>query len=166
MTVDFGIRIRCSCGDVEVLVEGQPVARAYCHCSSCRALYELPVLSATAWNKEALRVVAGQHLLGEYRPPGKQMARHFCRNCGTTVFGSNRLDLRVIRTSLLARSFPGGLPQALSPAFHLFYDDREISISDDLPKYRQGWDGPLHIEQDRQVGRGSTPAQPAAGIAR
>lgn len=119
------------------------MARAYCHCSSCRELYDLPVLSAAAWAHESVRIVKGHEFVGKFKHPDKQMERHFCRSCGTTVFGTNRIDLTIIRTSLLAKAMGEDFQETLKPEFHLFYSQREIAIDDGLPKYLEGWDGPL-----------------------
>lgn len=143
MTQNFELHLNCNCGCVELLVLGTPMACAYCHCPSCRNLYDLPVLSATAWKRNSVRIVKGQEFIEEYRHPTKQMSINFCRSCGTTVLGTNRLDLVVIRTSLIAKGMGGVLPDALAPEFHLFYQHREVDINDGLPKYLEGWDGPL-----------------------
>lgn len=119
------------------------MARAYCHCSSCRDFYDLPVLSATAWERDAVRIIKGQEFIGEFKHPTKQMSSKFCASCGTTVLGTNRLDLVVIRTSLIAKGMGGVLPDGLAPEFHLFYAHRGVDIDDGLPKYLEGWDGPL-----------------------
>lgn len=143
MTTSFEIPLGCNCGDIGLLISGIPVARAYCHCSSCRELYDLPLLSAVAWNNNSVRVVKGHESVGKHKHPDKQMERHFCRSCGTTVFGKNRIDLTIIRTSLIAKAMGGNIPKALTPEFHLFYAQREVTIDDGLPKYLEGWDGPL-----------------------
>ena len=41
------------------------------------------------------------------------------------------------------------VPDALRPAFHLFYADRELDIDDALPKYLEGWDGPVFVADQR-----------------
>lgn len=143
MTQSSELPLSCSCGAVELLVSGSPVARAYCHCSSCREFYGFPVLAATAWKNDVVRVSKGLGLLGKYKHPTKQMQRHFCLACGTTMFGANRLGLTVIHNSLIAKAWGGLLPDALTPEFHLFYAYREFDIDDELPKYLEGRDGPL-----------------------
>lgn len=140
MSANQALHLRCSCGTIELTVSGEPAARAYCHCATCRDFYGLPVLAATAWNPAALQVTQGQTRLGEYRHPTRQMRRHFCQDCGDTLYGVNRLGMAVIRNALLARAFGGNVPDALRPAFHLFYADRELDIDDALPKYLEGWD--------------------------
>lgn len=143
MTSSDPVLLSCSCGTIELSLCGAPAARAYCHCDSCRDFYGLPLLAATAWPSTALRVSKGAQDLGEFKHPHKQLQRFFCQACGETLFGSNRLDMRVIRNSLFARAAGGELPAALAPQFHLFYAQRELDVDDALPKYLEGWDGPL-----------------------
>ena len=143
MTKKFEIPFSCNCGEVRLLINGSPAARAYCHCSSCRELYDLPVLSAVAWSRDSIQVTDGQQLIAMYKHPTKRLARYFCQSCGTTVFSTNRLDLSLVRTSLIAKAMGGVISADLRPEFHLFYAQREVSINDDLPKYLEGWDGPL-----------------------
>ena len=142
--------LNCSCGEVEVQIAGSPAACAYCHCTSCRDFYGLPVLAATAWRNEAVQVVKGSDRLGEYQHPTKQMQRHFCRACGETMFGTNRLGLTVVRTSLLARSSGGSLSAEFNPKLHLFYAYRELDVDDELPKYLEGTSGPLFSKPEPQ----------------
>ncbi|HSV53762.1 MAG TPA: GFA family protein [Burkholderiaceae bacterium] len=135
--------LRCSCGTVELAISGSPAACAYCHCSTCRDFYSLPVLAATAWKNDAVRVTKGNDRLGEYKHLTKQMQRHFCLACGETLFGANRLGLTVVRTSLLVKALGGSLPAEFTPKFHLFYAYREFDVDDELPKYLEGRSGPL-----------------------
>jgi hypothetical protein len=136
-------RLSCSCGSIKLLVAGKPIARAYCHCASCRDFYSLPVLAATAWKTDAIVVATGQEVLGVYQHPTKQLRRHFCTNCGEAMFGVNRLGLTVIQTALFAKAAGGALPNELSPEFHLFYAQRELDMGDELPKYLEGRGGAL-----------------------
>ncbi len=135
--------LSCSCGSVGMVVSGRPVARAYCHCSSCREFYGLAVLSATAWKSEAVSIVKDQALVKTHQHPTKQLQRCFCSSCGTNLFGVNRLGFKVIHTSLFAESAGGVVPKELMPEFHLFYAQRELSIDDELPKYLEGRSGPM-----------------------
>jgi hypothetical protein len=134
-------RLHCSCGSVELLVSGKPMARAYCHCASCRSFYGLPVFAATAWKAESVVVAKGQAALGQYQHPTKQLRRHFCSVCGEAIYGVNRLGFTVIQTALFAKAAGGSLPDELSPEFHLFYADRVLSVDDELPKYLEGRNG-------------------------
>lgn len=136
--------IQCTCGTVTIRLNGAPAARAYCHCRACQDFYGLPVLAANAWPRDALLVTRGQEHLLDYPHPRLRMQRHYCGNCGETLFGGNRLGMAVVRTNLIARAFNGELPPAHAPAFHLFYAYRTLDVDDALPKYLEGWDGPLY----------------------
>jgi hypothetical protein len=120
---------------------GTPMARAYCHCASCRSFYGLSVLAATAWQTEHVVVAKGQAMLGHYQHPTKQLRRYFCSTCGEAMYGVNRLGFTVIQTALFAKAAGGSLPDALSPELHLFYAQREMNINDELPKYLEGRSG-------------------------
>ncbi|OEZ59091.1 glutathione-dependent formaldehyde-activating enzyme [Duganella sp. HH105] len=98
------------------------------------------MLSATAWPASAVRIVQGA--VTTFAHPAKQMLRAFCPGCGETMFGINRLDMRVVPNGLAARASGGDLPVGLGPTMHLFYRHRVVDIDDRLIKYLDGWDGP------------------------
>lgn len=62
---------------------------------------------------------------------------------GEIVFGTNRPGMRVVLNSLTARAHGGRLPDHLQPSMHLFYGPRVIDVADALPKYVDGWGGPM-----------------------
>lgn len=138
------IQLTCGCGAIELRIHGDPVACAYCHCASCRDFYGLPVLAATAWKRDEVEVTRGVGHLGQFTHPTMQMQRYYCTACGETMFGTNRLGFKVVRNAFLARAFSNSLPSDFKPKFHLFYSYREFDVSDDLPKYLEGRDGPMH----------------------
>jgi len=139
MTATYSLR--CLCGGVNVELRGEPAARANCHCQSCRDFYGTSMLSATAWLPEQVTVAEGS--VATFAHPTKQLSRAFCPNCGETVFGTSRLNMRVVPNSFVARATGGALPDALHATMHLFYRHRIIDVSDELPKYLDGWDGPI-----------------------
>lgn len=134
-------QIACLCGAVTVDLTGEPAARANCHCATCRDFYATPMLSATAWANEN---VAPHGELSVFQHPTKQMSRAFCPKCGETLFGTNRLGMRVVPNSLLARANGGTLPANCTPSMHLFYRHRVIDVNDTVIKYVDGWDGPTY----------------------
>lgn len=134
--------LQCDCGNVQLQVVGSPVAKAYCHCQDCREFYGLPVLAATAWKRDAVTVCKGADRLADFKQPTKAMTRTFCRDCGQTVYGTNRFGFIVIKNTLFARE-TGQIPEALQPQLHLFYRQREIDVNDGLPKYQDGRNGEL-----------------------
>ncbi|KGU75329.1 glutathione-dependent formaldehyde-activating enzyme family protein [Burkholderia pseudomallei MSHR4308] len=93
--------IRCLCGAVGMKLTGEPAARAHCHCTACRDFHGVSMLSATAWPAERAIVVEGD--VASFAHPARQMSRTFCRACGETVFGTNRLGMRVVPNAIVAR---------------------------------------------------------------
>ncbi|GLQ98810.1 hypothetical protein GCM10007863_32300 [Dyella mobilis] len=139
----MSLRAMCLCGKTSLDLHGSPVARANCHCSSCRSFYGTHIFSATAWESDAVRISDG---LGQtFKHPEKQLTKTFCDVCGEVVFGTNRLGMRVVPNVLLARATDGALEPSLSPTMHLFYRQRVVDVLDDLPKYLDGWDGPTYV---------------------
>jgi len=136
------IRISCLCGKTSVDLHGQPAARANCHCASCRDFYGTTMLSATAWHEEAVRIANGACSI--FQHPAKQLSKAFCSTCGEVLFGSNRLGMRVVPNAMTARATGGSLDAKLAPTMHLFYRHRIIDVTDALPKYLDGWDGPQY----------------------
>jgi hypothetical protein len=136
--------LQCTCARVRLRIAGAPAARAHCHCNACRDFYGTPVLSATAWDPANVTIEHGADSLAAFQHPTRQLKRHFCRHCGETLFGNNRLGMVVIPNSLFARAAGNALPAALQPTLHLFYRHRVVDVVDTLPKYLDGWDGLLH----------------------
>lgn len=76
----------CSCGQFRVIVEGEPRSVAVCHCRSCKRRTG----SAFAYN--AFFPIANVRLEGAHKvyvtqgQEGRKGHRHFCPECGTTVY--------------------------------------------------------------------------------
>lgn len=136
--------LHCHCGAVVMQLHGTPAVSAICHCSACRDLYGSIVLAATAWLPGQLSHVGDPDMLLTYRHPTRQMQRTTCRRCGELVHGSNRFDYAVVPNARFLRQHDGRLPDELAPTMHLFYAYRMFDIADTLPKYLEGWDGPLY----------------------
>jgi hypothetical protein len=76
---------RCSCGQLSLEVEGEPVLNALCHCSDCRRRTG----SAFGWQAYFLEGQVGEHK-GEFTsrsvPVSEPQIRHFCPRCGSTLW--------------------------------------------------------------------------------
>lgn len=76
----------CHCGAVRYEVEGDPHTHALCHCSDCRRHAGAPMVAWTMYPESALTVVQGKPKIYESSANGR---RHFCADCGTSLFYSN-----------------------------------------------------------------------------
>ena len=81
----------CLCGAVTYEVE-LPFRRAnWCHCSRCRRQSGGHGLAQGRVARERFRLLGGEDRIGNHRPEGA-MAKAFCRDCGTSLFGGRWPD--------------------------------------------------------------------------
>lgn len=100
------------------------------------------MLSATAWPAEGVRLAENAGRV--FKHPAKQLTKTFCIECGDVMFGTNRFGMRVVPNAIVARATGGTLDTNLAPVMHLFYRQRVVDVADALPKFLDGWDGPLY----------------------
>ncbi|HET7313181.1 GFA family protein [Salinisphaera sp.] len=128
--------LSCDCGAVRLVARGEPIVSAFCHCESCRKLYGVEVLSASAWPNEAIkRTVSDEATLIGHRLAGRRMWRYHCSHCGRLVHGRNRRGYIVIPNERFREAGRGRLPAGVAPSEHFFYNQRVLDIADDLPKH-------------------------------
>ena len=76
---------RCSCGQLSLQAEGEPVLNALCHCDDCRRRTG----SAFGWSAyflEAQVVARSGRAIDRSLPVSEPQHRHFCPDCGTTLW--------------------------------------------------------------------------------
>lgn len=129
--------LSCDCGHVTMTASGEPKLSLHCHCSSCRDLYNVDVLSATGWAHENVDL-PDESKLFVYKVDGKQMTRYGCPECGLTMYGVHKPGIPVIPHGLFRKANGGALPQELAPTLHLFCRERVLDIDDDLDKCDDG----------------------------
>ena len=137
--------VRCNCGEIELSVRGEPRAKNYCHCNSCRDLLNVTFFEGTAWDQENVDISKGEEKLILFEYPGKKMCRYTCRLCSATVFHMDRFEFLCTSYSLFRKANSGKLDKRLEPTRHYYYGERLVDISDDLPKYLKAVGGPLVI---------------------
>ncbi len=124
--VRFG---RCFCGSVEVAIEGEPAAQAYCHCSSCRGWLGAPIHAATLWPTAKVNVRKGADRVGMTQRTEASL-RHFCTSCGAPVL--------VRHPALGMTDVPAGSIEGLTfaPTVHVHYGEKVLAVRDGLPKFK------------------------------
>jgi hypothetical protein len=77
----------CSCGQLRVQVDGDPVRVSVCHCLACQRR------TGSTYGVQARWPVASAHITGESREyrrdsddVGEARRFHFCPECGATVY--------------------------------------------------------------------------------
>lgn len=127
-------KLKCTCGQIEISMKGEPKVRGYCHCQDCRDLLNIPYHSVNAWEKDRVTIKKGENHIKQYQHPDLTMKKFICDSCGDIVFNSNKMDWRVFSQLLIQKSYGGELPDNLRSKSHFFYARRIVDINDDLPK--------------------------------
>ncbi len=127
-------RVQCDCGAVQLVLEGEPRVRGFCHCGDCRELLDIPYHSVTAWLADQCTVAKGAEFLEEFQHPRKRMKRCYCARCGETLFNTNAMGWRVVSQLLIRKNLGGELPAELQSKMHFFYGRRIVDVDDQLPK--------------------------------
>ena len=93
----------CSCGQLRVTVEGEPVRISMCHCFECQRQTGSAFSMQARYPKENVRVE------GRYTDyvrlndeAGEERTFHFCPDCGSTVFYQTDPELIAVRIGAFA----------------------------------------------------------------
>ena len=127
--MDRTYRGKCFCGAVQIAATGKPVAMGYCHCESCRAWSAGPVNAFTLWRPDAVKITAGEELLGTYAKT-PQSRRRWCKACGGHVM-TEHPALKL--TDVYAAVLPDLKFEARE---HIHYQEAVLRIVDSLPKHK------------------------------
>jgi hypothetical protein len=127
------VRGSCLCGGVRFELTAPFVRANHCHCSRCRKESGAFGLTNGRVPREGFHLLAGDELLGVYRPDDGAV-KVFCTVCGASLFGGRwpEGDLVTVRFGALDDPPPG------EPQFHSFVDSRapwDHVPDDGLPRY-------------------------------
>jgi hypothetical protein len=88
---DGPITGHCLCGGVRFEIDGPLGPASYCHCTRCQRRTGTAASAQAHFEPGALRIVAGEELVREYRPE-QGWGKLFCSNCGSALFSRNPSD--------------------------------------------------------------------------
>ena len=117
----------CLCGAIRFRATGKPNRVGICHCMDCRKLHGSPFHASAIFPQDAVTIQ------GESRT---YAGRHFCGQCGATVFGQSDDEIE-----LSLGSFDE--PNLFKPSYELWTIRREAWLPQ-LPLKR-------HYERDRDA---------------
>ncbi|KAI8944480.1 Mss4-like protein [Xylaria longipes] len=114
----------CFCGKVRYSLEGEPLAKALCHCRDCRkttgSTYSTNIIVAGP----SFKVTSGTpKSIAKKADSGREIVSYFCGDCGSTLWrdGVSFGDGKVVKVGTLDDI--DALDKAL-PAVELFADRR------------------------------------------
>ncbi|MEM1112246.1 MAG: GFA family protein [Pseudomonadota bacterium] len=124
---------QCPCGTSRFEINGEPIARFFCHCTICQAQYQAPYVDINLYKLNEVEIPHGLSL--DFKQLKRFMAvdRGFCPSCQKPVMakvgeGGKGFGFVAVRNY----SDPSNLPP---PEMHVYYGTRVADVDDDLPKY-------------------------------
>ena len=94
-------RASCSCGELQVICEGEPVRVSVCHCFACQRRTGA-VFGNQAWfrDEQVISISGASTQFVRVADSGRSVVFRFCATCGSTVYWE-------------AEGFPGHIAVAL-----------------------------------------------------
>ncbi|RYP13908.1 hypothetical protein DL767_010500 [Monosporascus sp. MG133] len=94
----------CFCGKVRIAYEGEPTAKAICHCLDCRKIGGSTYSTNIVVPGNGFKVVSGTpKTISKTADSGKEITSHFCGDCGSTLFrdGESFGDNKVVKVGVM-----------------------------------------------------------------
>ena len=79
-------RASCSCGQLTVEVEGEPLRVSICHCLACQRRTGSAFGTQSRWSRERARIEGEATEYVRISDDGEERSFFFCPRCGATVY--------------------------------------------------------------------------------
>jgi len=76
----------CSCGQLRVTCEGEPVRVSICHCDACQKRTGSAFGAQARWAESAVRIEGNERQWTRIAESGNLVTFRFCAVCGATVY--------------------------------------------------------------------------------
>ena len=76
----------CSCGQLRVTCEGEPVRVSMCHCLACQQRTGSTFGAQARWPQDKVRIEGSATEYVRTADSGNRLTFHFCPHCGSTVY--------------------------------------------------------------------------------
>jgi hypothetical protein len=99
----------CSCGQLQLTIEGDPSRNAMCHCLACQRRTGAVISNQARYRSDQVTITGKSTQWRRTADSGNTMTFHFCPRCGSTVFWENAGfpgHLSVAIGNFADRSFP------------------------------------------------------------
>lgn len=77
---------RCCCGKTVIEVTGDPALNGVCHCNNCKQRTGSAFGISVYYRSDNFRIIHDSTVTFELSNEQGKQVRHFCKNCGSTVF--------------------------------------------------------------------------------
>jgi hypothetical protein len=79
-------RAACSCGQLQVVADGEPIRISMCHCLACQRRTGSAFGIQARFPAERVRIEGGSTAYVRISDEGEARTFHFCPECGATVY--------------------------------------------------------------------------------
>ena len=127
-------RAACSCGQLELTIEGEPSRISMCHCLECQRRTGAVISNQARFPGDQVTITGKSTAWNRKAESGNEMTFYFCPTCGSTVYWQNA-------------GFPGHVTIAIgnfadpnfpAPSIAVWEQSRHswVSLSPDMPPQR------------------------------
>ena len=82
-------RAACSCGQLQVTIEGDPSRIALCHCLACQSRTGAVISNQARFRRDQVTISGKSTEWMRTAESGNALTYHFCPTCGSTVYWEN-----------------------------------------------------------------------------
>ncbi len=79
-------RAACSCGQLALTIEGEPVRISMCHCLECQRRTGAVISNQARFRREQIAITGTATAWVRSSDSGNALTFHFCPVCGSTVY--------------------------------------------------------------------------------
>ncbi len=79
-------RAACSCGQLNLTIEGEPVRISMCHCLECQRRTGAVISNQARFRREQITFAGKATAWTRTAESGNALTFHFCPTCGSTVY--------------------------------------------------------------------------------
>ena len=79
-------RAACSCGQLHLTIEGEPVRISMCHCLECQRRTGAVISNQARFRREQITFAGKSTAWTRTAESGNALTFHFCPTCGSTVY--------------------------------------------------------------------------------
>tara|TARA_B110000444_G_C18707046_1_gene531829 strand:- start:190 stop:606 length:417 start_codon:yes stop_codon:yes gene_type:complete len=127
MEINVTREARCGCGNLKVVVVGDPVRSYACHCDYCQKASGSIAAFGAVYREEDFLSFVGAETIFDDIPKWPGAKKHFCSKCGTTVHWVNPVafpGMRMVSIGCFADPhFPGPAAQVQTQYRHAWCGD-------------------------------------------
>lgn len=126
----------CSCGQLRVACEGDPVRISVCHCLACQRRTGSVFGAQVRFPRDRVTIDGRATAWSRVADSGNSLTFHFCPVCGATVYYVQREAPDIVAVPMGAFADP-----SFPPPRHSVYEQRRhawVEISTGLPIERLG----------------------------